>query len=372
MKLFNLFAVYSLLIAKILANSLSCSTVTKKYENCIANFNTVDFDAMCNAYASAKCQDLFNRPKEILKGCDSEFIEKTTKVFAEMTNVLKYTCARDEYGHYCSLSTIIQTTQKNQRSSGSVSSKNLSETFSSLKDSCSSKNCLKVSVSYLKSIKTMASKNSNVSKNDIKDIESLITQLYQCSTGASSSSSSSTKSSSSSSSSINNNKKEKSITISDSVSHVSDDNEISTSNDNSNDGDNIENNNVNIENNNVVVDTDTSGTKSTIDSVPVGDTTIDVNQDNTSIDINQGNSTIEENPDNTTIEENKVTNSHINSVSVGDDAQGNISDDITIYDQYGNAVGSSSGLVQNTSDSESKINLSIAIIILTIIVNIIF
>ncbi|ORX45941.1 hypothetical protein BCR36DRAFT_258645, partial [Piromyces finnis] len=151
----------------------SCSIVTKKYEKCIASFNTVDFDSMCNNYATAMCQELFNNPRKILKDCDKEFVEETSKVFVEMSNTLKYTCARDEYGEYCPLSIIIQRTQREQFTSSSDASKNLSDIFDGLKSSCSSNNCLKISITYLESIKSMASKSNNVSEDDINDINSL-------------------------------------------------------------------------------------------------------------------------------------------------------------------------------------------------------
>ncbi|ORX45940.1 hypothetical protein BCR36DRAFT_585410 [Piromyces finnis] len=118
------------------------------------------------------------------------------------------------------------------------------------------------------------------------------------------------------------------------------------------------------------------GDDNKVPSYVSGNNTIIENQNDSSsnaFDESNSNQVIIESQDNfSNTTENEIPKNNVNSVPVGDTTTGFISDDIMIYDQNGNAVGSSSGYAQSTSDSQIRFKLSFSIIILTILVNIIF
>jgi len=162
----------------VMAGKNSCSSIAKKYEKCIASINGKDFDAMCEAYKSSNCQKLYTSPKSILKNCDNDFIENTVSGLVKMVNVLDYSCTRDESDHYCPLANIIQKTQLSLKT---IEDYNLSDVFKGLKDSCSSKKCLNISIKYLNTVKAIASKNKKVKEQEIKDVNELLSYLNNCS-----------------------------------------------------------------------------------------------------------------------------------------------------------------------------------------------
>ncbi|ORX77937.1 hypothetical protein BCR32DRAFT_328728, partial [Anaeromyces robustus] len=181
MKFYRYLSLFSLLAVKILAaENTQCKQSAEQYSDCIAGINGQDFDKMCSAYVNEKCQQLFKSPSTVLIGCDKEFIDRTTQVFSGISEILKFTCAKDEQGNYCPLSGIIQ---KTQTSPDTFKNQKFSDIFERLNSSCSSQTCVDVSLTYLNSIKSMAS-----SDDEVKEINNLISHLSSCTTSGGSNS----------------------------------------------------------------------------------------------------------------------------------------------------------------------------------------
>ncbi|OUM59445.1 hypothetical protein PIROE2DRAFT_67684 [Piromyces sp. E2] len=86
-----------------------------------------------------------------------------------------------------------------------------------------------------------------------------------------------------------------------------------------------------------------------------------------------GNNSINSDKNSVPVSGNTQSNSTTTTTTTNNNNNNN--NDITIFDRNGTAIGSSNGLAQSqniTSDSQTKIYLSISIIILTFIVNIFF
>ncbi|KAG4089329.1 hypothetical protein H8356DRAFT_1314641 [Neocallimastix lanati (nom. inval.)] len=179
MKFNYIIIVLLLIIVKVLSQDITkCQATTEKYSNCVSSFHAESFETKCETFSSALCQQLFKSPKTILKDCDEEFIEITSAVLKDMNNILQYTCYKDEEGEYCPLSKIIQETEIHP---DIYEKQKFSEIFENIKESCSSERCLKISISYMESIKSIEFDPSNISEvlsnNDESDSTVLITAL---------------------------------------------------------------------------------------------------------------------------------------------------------------------------------------------------
>jgi hypothetical protein len=175
MKFNYIIIVLLLIIVKVLSQDITkCQATTEKYSNCVSSFHAESFETKCETFSSALCQQLFKSPKTILKDCDEEFIEITSAVLKDMNNILQYTCYKDEEGEYCPLSKIIQETEIHP---DIYEKQKFSEIFENIKESCSSERCLKISISYMESIKSMLDDDQSEEK---EDIQTLISYLNKC------------------------------------------------------------------------------------------------------------------------------------------------------------------------------------------------